>query len=272
MSENQEKLNEQLFNVIANDKDSDEVRLKKLKYLVYLGADVNAKLYGKSALSWAIEQNAGVEVQNFLREKGAKEWVISKVEANELGKELLKIVWSGEKEEVLSVIKKGANLETRDGDGSTPLMRASWVGNIEVVKVLLKEGADVKALNNDGVTALMEASDCQYFEVIDELIKYGADLNVIGNNGWTALMKASYCGSVEGVSYLLNKGVDAEIIDNEGRSALELADYKGNEKVVELLKNYKAKNAGGEKDNRDNFENSKIDICFKDTLNSKNMR
>ena len=43
MSTNQEKLNEQLFNVIADEKVSDEARLKKVKYLVYLGADVNAK-------------------------------------------------------------------------------------------------------------------------------------------------------------------------------------------------------------------------------------
>ena len=33
MSNNQEKLNEQLFNVVADEKVSDEARLKKLKYL-----------------------------------------------------------------------------------------------------------------------------------------------------------------------------------------------------------------------------------------------
>ena len=45
MSNNQDKLNEQLFNVIKNDEVGCEARLKKVKYLVYLGADVNAKLY-----------------------------------------------------------------------------------------------------------------------------------------------------------------------------------------------------------------------------------
>ena len=86
MSANQEKLNEQLFNVVADEKASDEARLKKVKYLVRLGADVNARLYGKSLLSKAIEQNAGVEVVEFLREKGANEWIISKEEALELAK------------------------------------------------------------------------------------------------------------------------------------------------------------------------------------------
>ena len=65
MSGNNERLNEQLFSVIADEKASDEAKLKKLKYLVRLGADVNAKLYGKSVLSKAIEQNAGAQVQNF---------------------------------------------------------------------------------------------------------------------------------------------------------------------------------------------------------------
>ena len=51
MSETQEKLNKQLFNVIADEKVSDEARLKKVKYLVRLGADVNASSkYGKTAL------------------------------------------------------------------------------------------------------------------------------------------------------------------------------------------------------------------------------
>ena len=37
MSTNQEKLNEQLLNVIQNDKDDVEAKLKKVKYLVRLG-------------------------------------------------------------------------------------------------------------------------------------------------------------------------------------------------------------------------------------------
>ena len=84
MSNNQEKLNEQLFNVIADEKASNEARLKKVKYLVRLGADVNTRLYGKSLLSKAIENGDGAEVQEFLREKGAIKWVISKEEALEL--------------------------------------------------------------------------------------------------------------------------------------------------------------------------------------------
>ena len=129
MSNNQEKLNEQLFNVIADEKVSNEAKLKKLKYLVRLGADVNARLYGKSLLSKAIENEAGAEVQNFLREKGANEWVIPKEEALELGRGF----WNDKGElksleDIKELLKKGADLEAKDKDGETALMKAAIWG------------------------------------------------------------------------------------------------------------------------------------------------
>ena len=71
MSKNQEKLNEQLFNVIADEKISDEARLKKVKYLVYLGADVNATdQYCQTALIVSA-CNGHLEVVKYLAECGA---------------------------------------------------------------------------------------------------------------------------------------------------------------------------------------------------------
>ena len=54
MSDNQKKLNEQLFNVVANSKDNDEAKLKKVKYLAKCGADLEAEdKDGKTALDMA---------------------------------------------------------------------------------------------------------------------------------------------------------------------------------------------------------------------------
>ena len=114
MSTNQEKLNEQLFNVIADEKASDEAKLKKVKYLVRLGADVNAKLYGKSVLSKAIEQNVGIEVQDFLREKGAEESVISKEEALEVSQGFWKDKGDLKSlDEIKQLLKKGGGCECK---------------------------------------------------------------------------------------------------------------------------------------------------------------
>ena len=71
MNDNQEKLNEQLFNVINNDCDSVETRLKKVKYLVRLGADVNAKnKNGFTPLMGAVERGE-VELVKELIKNGA---------------------------------------------------------------------------------------------------------------------------------------------------------------------------------------------------------
>ena len=112
MSETQEKLNLQLLNVIKSKSKDFETKLKKVKYLIRLGADVNAKFYGKSILSWAvIDGNIEPSIISFLKEKGAEEWEISYKEALELKKEFwdengkLKSV-----EEIKKLIKKGGNL------------------------------------------------------------------------------------------------------------------------------------------------------------------
>ena len=166
MSEENERLNEQLLNVVLSDKDSDEAKLKKLKYLVRLGADVNARLYGKSVLSKAIEKGAGDEVQEFLREKGANEWVISKEEALELSHGFWSMVISVD--ELKSLLKKGADLEAKDGDGKTALMKGVFWGDLNVVKCLAECGADLDASDMYGKTALdiarkWEKADCVKF-------------------------------------------------------------------------------------------------------------
>jgi len=61
--------------------------------------------------------------------------------------------------EVARLIAAGADVNARDNDGRTPLVRAAWYGHPDIVAALLKAGADVDARNNDGKTALMWAAD-----------------------------------------------------------------------------------------------------------------
>ncbi len=274
MSDNQEKLNEQLFNVVANSKDSDEARLKKLKYLVYLGAHVNTRLYGKSVLSKAIEKEAGAEVQNFLREKGANEWFIPKEEALELSqgfwddrsnlksleeiKELLKkgadveasnrygntalmvAVYNGHLEVVKYLAECGVDLEVKDGD--TALMKAAINGHLDVVKCLAECGADVHQKDRYEQTALVEAATHGHWEVVKCLVELGADLEAQDKNGRTALMKAARDGYLEVVEYLVQNGADLEAKDKYGRTALDTAKYHGRDDCVKFLEEYQKKN------------------------------
>ena len=251
MSENQEKLNEQLFNVVADEKVSDEARLKKVKYLVRLGADVNAKLYGKSVLSKAIEQNAGVEVVEFLREKGAIEWVISKEEAKKLSKGF----WNDEGdfkslEEIKSLLKKGADLEAKDGDGETALLMAARRGHIEVVKYLVENGADLEAKDKDGDTALVGAAIWGKLDVVKCLAECGADLEAKDKDGRTALIKAANLVQFDVVKCLAECGADLDVKDEDGRTALMIATCWGELDGVKCLAECGADLEAKDKDGR----------------------
>lgn len=60
--------------------------------------------------------------------------------------------------EVKSLTEQGANVNSKDEDGMTPLMLCR--NSAEVTKVLIEHGADVNAKDNAGATALMHA--CVY--------------------------------------------------------------------------------------------------------------
>ena len=243
MSENQEKLNEQLFNVIVDEKDSDEARLKKLKYLVRLGADVNARLYGRSVLSKAIEQKAGAEVQNFLREKGAKEWVISKEEASELGRAF----WDDKGdlkslEEIKELLKKRADLDVKDKYGMTALFVAAIVGKLDVVKCLVEGGANLEAKIENGQTVLLGAATEAQIEVVKYLIEQGADLEAKDKDGWTALMWAAINGQLDVVKCLVEHGADLDAKDKYGNTALGNARMWRKADCVMILEEAQKKN------------------------------
>ncbi len=71
MAENIDKLNEQLFRVLADNKTPVDVRLKKVKYLIRLGADKNAKnTQGMPAVEVAVN-NGDIGIVEFFCKCGA---------------------------------------------------------------------------------------------------------------------------------------------------------------------------------------------------------
>src|SRR5574337_1025144 len=59
-----------------------------------------------------------------------------------LGKNLIDASKSGTAENVKSLLAQGADTNTRDKHGWTPLMHASWHGRSEMAELLLAQGAD----------------------------------------------------------------------------------------------------------------------------------
>ncbi len=67
--------------------------------------------------------------------------------------ELIHAVKNKKKELIDKLIKKGENVNKKDGNGKTPLMYAAEQGDEETARLLINHGADVHAKNGEGKTA-----------------------------------------------------------------------------------------------------------------------
>ena len=233
MNNNNERLNEQFINVIR-DKDAQAlVRLKKVMYLDKLGADVNAKLYGKSALSWAIEIQ-DENVVSFLKNKGAKEWVISKEEADRLGRELFSK--NGDLKEIDKLLKKGANVDAWDDEGNTLLIDAVLKEDVKEILFWVEKGANINASGNGRLTPLMTSMVCIGGDNIAKLLMdLNADMELKDKHGQTALMHAVLSENAKAVEVLLEKGADIYQKNKFGETALSMARLMGKDNIVKLL-------------------------------------
>ncbi len=105
-----------------------------------------------------------------------------------------------------TALAAGANINFQDNfDGSTPLINLSQVAAIPKIKFLLdQKGIDVNAKNRDGETALIKAVNAGHLEAVKLLIPK-SDVDTRGGGGMTALMYAlqhtmSICSSAPTIS------------------------------------------------------------------------
>lgn len=80
----------------------------------------------------------------------------------------------GEPSVVTVLLDYGANIEAKDDSGRTPLHRAALFGEPSVVIVLLDRGANVYAQNNDGETPLDVALRNDHAAAIQALREHAA--------------------------------------------------------------------------------------------------
>ena len=154
--------------------------------------------------------------------------------------ELLNAVQAGDKAKTESLLKGGADINTRNEEGATPLMIAAGNGNDEMVELLLKSGAEVDAVDIRGWTALMKAifnyeQNKGFPDIVQTLIDAGADIEHTIVYGTRPLMLAAGYGEARVVEVLLAAGVDVSAQNEGGRTARIMAETKDYVEVVNLL-------------------------------------
>ncbi|XP_071607523.1 2-5A-dependent ribonuclease [Heliangelus exortis] len=148
-------------------------------------------------------------------------------------------------ENVLELLEKGAEVNSRGEAGWTPLQSSVKSGNRELVQLLLDRGACPHARKDNGGTAFIEAAMVGEVDVMELLLGYGVEVNEHDDNGFTAFMEAAWYGKEEALEFLYRKGADVNLrravseekekLHKGGATALMDACKKGHFSVVKTL-------------------------------------
>jgi ankyrin repeat protein len=187
--------------LIANGADINAGKASPLYYAVLYGHKEIAEILITNGADWntelldlAVTNNHKDIVELFIT-KGADVTLHAAVFIGDLAK-------------VKSLIEEGADIDTKDAAGNTPLCYAVREGNKELAEFLIANSADVNAESTAGETPLRLAIGAGHKDIIDLLLASGADINVKNSDGETPLNLAVRWGRKEIVELLLAKGAD----------------------------------------------------------------
>ncbi|WP_228538160.1 ankyrin repeat domain-containing protein [Nocardia sp. XZ_19_385] len=196
------------------------------------------------------------------------------VPVGEVNGALLSAAAAGDADAVGAALTQGAQVDTRDSAGRTPLMNAVLDDNLAVARVLLEFGADPDAQDNrgespwvnTGVTgsvammeallpaqpdlslrnrfggnALIPAAEKGHFDYVREVLRQtDIDIDHVNDLGWTALLEAVYYGDGSTVyrdivRTLVDNGADVSIRDADGHTAYDHAVRRGFSEIADVL-------------------------------------
>ncbi|MFJ4190873.1 ankyrin repeat domain-containing protein [Kitasatospora sp. NPDC089509] len=188
---------------------------------------------------------------------------------------LLDAAQQGDPDAVRAALAAGANVEARDAEGRTALLRAAFADRVAAARLLVEAGADVNAqdpqLNSPwlvtgitgsvpmlrallpggpdlarrnrygGVSVIPAAERGHVGYVRAVLAETDIDVNHVNDLGWTALLEAVLLGDGgpahrEIVDLLLAHGADPRLPDADGTTARTHAERRGFAELAAALR------------------------------------
>lgn len=166
-------------------------------------------------------------------------------------KQLITAIKSGNKEEILFLLQKGADIngfyDKKSGFGSSKVtecftpIRAAIQKGPEMVSFLIRQGANVNTFVDDTLQhiALFDVvSDNrpEYVKIAKILIDNGANVNAMNVYQDTPLIEACHhSGSTEIVNLLISNGANVNLANKEKETPLMLACRSGYKDIVRIL-------------------------------------
>ena len=149
---------------------------------------------------------------------------------------LADIVSAGEREQALSLLAAGTDVNATQSDGSSALLYAVYAGDVELVKQLLAAGADANPGNEYGAVPMAEAAMQGNVEIMQLLLAHGALPDQTNLEGETALMIAARSGNIPAAELLLEQGAAVNAKESwGGQSALMWAAAQNQPDMLKLL-------------------------------------
>ncbi|MDE0058152.1 MAG: SUMF1/EgtB/PvdO family nonheme iron enzyme [Defluviicoccus sp.] len=122
--------------------------------------------------------------------------------------DLIRVVRAGEIDRTKAMLHAGADPDTRDMNGWTPLMHAADRGHAPLVRTLLDARADPDLRAADGTTALFTAVTRAHEKIAEILVNAGADISIKGPNSKTPLEVARLRGIEKTAALLAETAAD----------------------------------------------------------------
>ncbi|XP_053719082.1 protein phosphatase 1 regulatory subunit 12A isoform X3 [Synchiropus splendidus] len=141
--------------------------------------------------------------------------------------------WLGSETDMEPPILKKKKTKVKFDDGAVFLAACSS-GDTEEVLRMLGRGADINYANVDGLTALHQACIDDNVDMVTFLVEHGAGINQPDNEGWIPLHAAASCGYLDIAEYLISQGANVGVVNSEGETPLDIAEE---EAMEELLQN-----------------------------------
>lgn len=143
------------------------------------------------------------------------------------------VVKEGKQEIVKLLLERGADIESKDQYGQTPLHWAAIKNDLEVLKVLVKKNANLNAKNEFGNSALHLAVDHKSDHALQILIEEKANINITNDGNETPLHNAAFDGKIDIVKILLANGANTEVKDELGNDFIHYALINGDIELVQ---------------------------------------
>uniref|UniRef100_A0A803K1C4 Protein phosphatase 1 regulatory subunit n=1 Tax=Xenopus tropicalis TaxID=8364 RepID=A0A803K1C4_XENTR len=140
--------------------------------------------------------------------------------------------WIGSETDLEPHVIKRKKTKVKFDDGAVFLAACSSGDTDEVLK-LLDRGADINYANVDGLTALHQACIDDNIDMVKFLVEHGAGINQPDNEGWIPLHAASSCGYLDIAEYLISKGASVGVVNSEGDTPLDIAEEEAMEDLLQ---------------------------------------